>query len=206
VVGDVKSNGLNAPPPDAIYYAFAQMGKPGTNIVARIDGDPNALQPIMRTAVMQVDANQPISFFQTMDAILQQTVGFQRVLAGLVALFAGVALVLTAVGLYGVIAYSVVQRTSEIGIRMAMGAQPLQIINKVLAGGMKLVAWGLVIGLGAALGAARLMASLLYSISPFHPPLYVAVMVVFCGIAALACLIPARRASRIDPLLALRCD
>lgn len=206
VVGDVKSNGLNAPAPDAIYYSFSQMGKPATNIVARIDGDPNALQPLMRTAVAEVDSNQPISFFQTMDAVLQQSVGFQKVLAGLVAIFASVALVLTAIGLYGVIAYSVTQRTSEIGIRMVMGARPRQIMSHVLSGGLRLVGLGLLIGLFAAAGSAHLMTSLLFSISPFNPALYAAVTALFAAIAALACLVPARRAAHIDPLLALRCD
>jgi ABC-type antimicrobial peptide transport system permease subunit len=206
VVADVKSNGLGAPPPDAIYYSFTQMGKPAANIVAKVDGDPNTLQPLMRIAVAQVDANQPISFFQTMDNILQQTTGFQKLLAGLVAIFASVALILTAVGLYSVIAYSVSQRTSEIGIRMAMGAQPGQIVSQVLSGGMKLVVIGLAVGLGGAAGSAHLMTSLLFSVTPVHPPLYIAVTALFSMIAALACLVPARRAARIDPLRALRCD
>lgn len=206
VVADVKSNGLGAPPPDAIYYSFTQMGKPGANIIAKIEGDPNTLQPLMRTAVAQVDANQPISFFQTMDNVLQQATGFQKLLAGLVAIFASVALVLTAVGLYSVIAYSVSQRTSEIGIRMAMGAQPGQIVSHVLSGGMRLVVVGLAVGLAGAAGSAHLMTSLLFSITPVHPPLYTAVSLLFAAIAALACLVPARRAARIDPLRALRCD
>lgn len=206
VVGDVKSNGLNAPPPDAIYYSFAQMGKPGANLVARVDGDPDSLQPLMRTAVAQVDSLQPISFFQTMDNVLQQTVGFQKLLAGLVAIFASVALVLTAIGLYSVIAYSVSQRTSEIGIRMAMGARPGQIVAHVLGGGMRLVVIGLVAGLLGAASSAQLMTTVLYAVQPIHPPLYTGVSALFCAIAALACLLPARRAARVDPLLALRCD
>jgi predicted permease len=206
VVADVKSNGLAAPPPDAIYYSFTQMGKPAANIVARVDGDPNTLQPVMRTAVAQVDANQPISFFQTMDNVLQQSTGFQKLLAGLVAIFASVALVLTAVGLYSVIAYSVSQRTSEIGIRMAMGAQPGQIVSHVLSDGMKLVFVGLAVGLAGAINSAHLMTSLLFSITPVDPALYTAVTVLFATIAALACIVPARRAARIDPLRALRCD
>ncbi len=206
VVGDVKSNGLSAPPPDAIYYAFSQMGRPAANIVARVDGDPDALQPLMRAAVAEVDAQQPISFFQTMDGLLDQAVGVQKLLAGLVAIFASVALVLTAIGLYGVIAYSVGQRASEIGVRMAMGARPGQIMSLVISGGMRLVAGGLGIGLAGAAASAHLMTSLLYSIAPVHPPLYAAVTVLFALIAVLACLLPARRAALIDPLLALRCD
>ena len=206
VVGDVKSNGLNAPPPDAIYYAFSQMGKPAANLVAKIDGDPNTLQPLMRTAVAQVDGNQPISFFQTMDGVVEQAIGFQKLLAGLVAIFASIALVLTSIGLYSVIAYSVSQRTSEIGIRMAMGARPGQIVSHVLSGGMRLVVIGLVIGLLGAGAAAQAMTSLLFAVTPLNPPLYSAVTALFSAIAALACLLPARRAARIDPLLALRCD
>lgn len=206
VVGDVKSNGLNAPPPDAIYYSFNQMGKPAANLVAKVDGDPNVLQPLMRTAVAQVDANQPISFFQTMDSILDQAIGFQKLLAGLVAIFASVALVLTSIGLYSVIAYSVSQRTSEIGIRMAMGARPGQILSHVLSGGMRLVVIGLAVGLLAAGAVAQAMTSLLYAIAPFNPLLYSAVTALFSAIAVLACLLPARRAARINPLLALRCD
>jgi putative ABC transport system permease protein len=206
VVGDVKSNGLNAPPPDAIYYAFSQMGKPAANIVARVDGDANALQPLMRAAVAAVDANQPISVFQTMESAVDQAVGVQRLMSGLVAIFASVALILTAVGLYSVIAYSVSQRTSEIGIRMAMGARPGQIITHVLSGGMRLVVIGLGIGLLAAAAVAQAMTSLLYAIAPLNPPLYSAVTALFFVIAALACFLPARRAARIDPLLALRCD
>jgi len=206
VVGDVKSNGLGAPPPDAIYYAFSQMGKPAANIVARVDGDPGSLQPLMRTAVAQVDGNQPISFFQTMDSVLEQAVGFQKLLAGLIAIFASVALILTSIGLYSVIAYSVSQRTSEIGIRVAMGARPGQILAHVLSGGMRLVVIGLGIGLLGAAGVAHAMTSLLYAIAPVNPPLYSAVTALFSVIAALACLLPARRAARINPLQALRCD
>jgi len=204
VVGDVKSNGLNAPPPDAIYYAFSQMGKPAATIVAKVDGDPNILQPIMRTAVAQVDPDQPVSVFQTMDGILAQTIGVQRLVAALVAIFAAVALILTSIGLYSVIAYSVSQRTSEIGIRMAMGARPSQIVSHVLSGGMRLVVIGLLIGLVGAAATAEAMTSLLYAVAPLSPKLYSAVTVLFSAIAALACLLPARRAARIDPLLALR--
>ena len=206
VVADLKSNGLSAPPPDAIYYDFSQLGKPrGEHRRARRRRRERTSAPHAQRG-RQVDRAQAISFFQTMDGLLQQAVGVQKLLAGLVAIFAGVALVLTAIGLYSVIAYSVRQRTSEIGIRTAMGARPNQIVSHVFSGGMKLVVIGLGIGLVGAAGTAELMTSLLYSIAPIHPPVYTAVTALFSAIAVLACLVPARRAARIDPLLALRCD
>ncbi|MEO8360106.1 MAG: ABC transporter permease [Vicinamibacteria bacterium] len=206
VVGNVRANGLTLPAPDAIYYAFAQVPKPTANLLARVDGDPHLLEKVMHDAVSQVDAAQPVASFQTMDAVLQQTVGLQRLLASVVALFATVALFLTSVGLYGVIAYSVAQRTSEIGVRIAIGARPKQIILHVLSDGMKLVSVGLIVGLGLAAMAGRTMSSLLFSVSAVNGPLYFVVALLFAMVAALACLTPAMRAARIDPLLALRGD
>jgi putative ABC transport system permease protein len=206
IIGDVKTNGLNAPPPDEVYYPMRQLGRPGMALVARTDGDPNALQSILRSAVASVDKDQPISFFQTMDTAIAQSLGVQRIVASLTAIFAGIALVLAAVGLYSVLAYAVAQRTSEIGIRMALGAQPGQVVALILRGGLKLVALGLVVGLAAAAGTARLIQSLLFSVEPFDPLIYGGVAVLFALIAAIACLLPSLRASRVDPLIALRAE
>jgi ABC-type antimicrobial peptide transport system permease subunit len=121
-------------------------------------------------------------------------------------IFAGLALVLSAIGLYSVLAYAVSQRTPELGIRMALGAQPGQVIRLVMGNGLQLVAIGLAIGLVGAAGAARLIQMLLFNVAPLDPLVYVGVAVVFTLIASLACLVPSMRASRIDPLVALRAE
>ncbi len=206
VIRDVKTNGLNAPAPDEIYFPMRQLGRAGMAIVARTNTDPTVLQAVIRSAVAGVDKDQPISFFRTMDANIAQSLGVQRIVASLTAIFAGVALVLSAVGLYSVLAYAVAQRTSEIGIRMALGAQPGQVIGLVLRGGMRLVAIGLIAGLAAAAGAAKLIQTLLFNVQPFDPVVYGGVALLFALVAVLACLLPSLRASRIDPLVALRAD
>ena len=206
VIADVKSNGLNAPVPDEIYYPMNQLGRPGLAVIARTDGDPNALQAIIRTAVAAVDKEQPISFFQTLETAVAQSLGAQRLVAMLTAIFAGVALVLAAVGLYSVLAYAVMQRTSEIGIRMALGSPRGAVVALILGSGLRLVALGLGLGLAAAAGIAKLIASLLFNVAPLDPLVYGGVTVLFAGVATLACLLPALRASRIDPLIALRSE
>lgn len=206
VIRDVKTNGLNAAAPDEIYFPMRQLSRGGMAVVARTNTDPNVLQAVIRSAVAGVDKDQPISFFRTMDANIAQSLGVQRIVASLTAIFAAVALVLSAVGLYSVLAYAVAQRTSEIGIRMALGAQPGQVIGLVLRGGMKLVAIGLVAGLAAAAGAAKLIQTLLFNVQPFDPAVYGGVAILFALVALLACLLPSLRASRIDPLVALRAD
>ncbi len=151
----------------------------------------------------RVDHDQPISFFQSLDTLLNQTLGIQRLVATLTGCFAGIALVLAAIGLYSVVAYAVAQRRGEIGIRMALGARPGQVLGLIMGGGLKLVAIGLVLGLAGAAGTARLIASLLSNVQPFDPIVYGAVAVFFTIVAAVACFLPSFRASRIDPVVAL---
>jgi predicted permease len=206
VIRDVKTNGLNAPTPDEIYYPMRQLGRPGMAVVGRVDGDPSSLQTVIRAAVAAVDKNQPISFFTTLETNISNSLGAQRIVASLTAVFAGLALVLSALGLYSVLAYAVTQRRSEIGIRMALGAKRAQVVGLVMQGGLQLVGIGLVIGLAGAAGAARLIQSLLFNVQPLDPLVYVGVAVLFTVVATLACLLPSLRASRIDPLLALRSD
>jgi ABC-type antimicrobial peptide transport system permease subunit len=182
------------------------MARPGMAVVARTDGDAAALQAVIRTAVADVDKDQPISFFATFETNVSQSLGAQRIVASLTAIFAVLALALSAVGLYSVLAYAVSQRTSELGIRMALGAQPGQVIGLVMANGLQLVARGLAIGLVGAAGAARLIQTLLFNVQPLDPLVYAGVAVVFTLIASLACLVPSMRASRIDPLVALRAE
>jgi putative ABC transport system permease protein len=204
VIRDVKTNGLNVPAPDEIYYPMRQLGRPAMAIVARTDGDAAALQAILRSTVAVVDKDQPISFFATLETNIAQSLGVQRIVASLTAIFAGLALVLSAIGLYSVLAYAVSQRTPEIGIRMALGAKPEQVVGLVMRNGLTLVAGGLGVGLAAAAGTARLIQTLLFNVQPLDPFIYAGVAIVFTIVASLACLVPSLRASRIDPLRALR--
>jgi predicted permease len=206
IVGDVKSAGLNSPPPDTIYFPLRQLPRAFVTLAARTDGDPAVLQNIIRSAVASVDNTLATSFFQTMETAIRNSLGLQRITAWLTGVFAGVALVLSAVGLYSVLAYAVTQRTSEIGIRMALGAGKGQVINLILSQGMRLVAIGLVIGLGVAAAGSRLLTSLLYQIEPLNPLVFGGVTVLFALVAVVACLVPSLRASRIDPLVALRSE
>ena len=206
IIHDVKTNGLNTPVPDEIYQPMRQFGAPGMGVLARTSGDAERLQTAIRTAVAAVDPSQPISFFATLETNVANSLGVQRIVASLTAVFAGIALVLSAVGLYSVVAYAVSQRAAEIGIRMALGAQRGQVIGLVMRGGLQLVGAGLALGLAAAAGAARLIHTLLYDVRPLDPAIYAGVAALFAIVAAVACLIPSLRAARIDPLLALRTE
>jgi putative ABC transport system permease protein len=206
VIGDVKTNGLNAPPPDEIYFPVRQLALPGMTIIARTSGDTAALQTVIRSAVTAVDKDQPITRFASLETTVAQSVGSQRLVSWLTAIFAGVALALSAVGLYSVVAYVVSQRTSEIGIRMALGAEPGQVIRLVMRGGLTLVGMGLGLGLAGAAGAVRLIQSLLFEVQPLDLLVYGSVALLFIVVGCLACLAPSLRAARIDPLLALRSE
>ena len=226
VIRDVKTNGLNVPAPDEVYYPMRQMGRPGMAVVARVapstgsslssgqaaspsgsaSSDAASLQAAIRSAVAAVDKNQPISFFATLETNIAQSLGAQRIVASLTTIFAALALALSAVGLYSVLAYAVSQRRAEIGIRMALGARRAQVVRLVMQGGLQLVAAGLVLGLAGGAGAARLIRTLLFNVQPLDPLVYGSVALLFTAVAALACLLPSLGASRIDPLVALRAE
>ena len=181
VIRDVKTNGLNAPVPDEVYYPMRQLGRPGMNVVARTTGDPAALQAIIRGAVAAVDKDQPISFFATLETNVATSLGTQRIVASLTTVFAGLAFVMSVVGLYSVLAYAVSQRTAEIGIRMALGAQSAQVVRLIMRSGLELVAIGLVLGLAAAAGAARVIQTLLFDVRPLEPLVYGGVAITFAA-------------------------
>jgi predicted permease len=206
IVGDVKSNGLNVRAPDEMYFPFRQIPRPLGTLIVRTGGDPVALQSVMRSTLASLDGTLPITVFATLESTVSQSLGFQRITAWLTGIFGAVALLLSAVGLYSVLAYAVTQRTSEIGVRMALGAQREQVIGLILRSGMRLVAIGLVLGLACAAGASRLISRLLYNVQPLDPLIYGGVAVLFVVVATLACLLPSLRASRIDPLVALRSE
>ena len=153
-----------------------------------------------------IDPGQAVSAFSTMDALVRQSLGVQRVTAWLTGAFATAALLLSALGLYGVLAYAVARRTSEIGIRIALGADRGVVMRMVIAQGMRLVAVGLVIGLGAAAAGSRALTSLLFDVKPLNPMAFGGVTLLFGLVAMVACLLPAWRASRVDVLVSLRAE
>jgi predicted permease len=203
VIRDVRSFGINAPVPDEIYLPFRQLPRPAMAVAVRSGGDPAALQAVINGAVRAVDKDQPTTFFATFDGNVAASLGTQRIAAALTTVFAAIALLLSGAGLYSVLSHAVSQRTAEIGLRLALGAQRSQVIGLILRGGLTLVAVGMVIGLAAAAGAARLIAALLFGVAPLDPLIYAAVSALFVVVAVAACWLPSLRASRIDPITAL---
>ena len=204
VIGGVKHDGLADPVRTEFYVPYSQRPDEDFQIVMRTKGDPTSLVSAARAAVLAVDQGQPINEVETMDAIVSHSLTDQRTAMWLLGAFAGLALALTAVGIYGVISYSVGQRTREIGLRMALGAQPGDVMQHVVREGMALVLWGVGIGLLVGLAATKVLASQIYGVSPRDPLTFAAVALLLVGVALVACYIPARRATRVDPMVALR--
>jgi putative ABC transport system permease protein len=167
-------------------------------------GDPTSLAPAIRNEVLQIDKDQPISNVGTMEEIVAAEVAPQKFLTWLLAVFAATAMLLAAIGIYGVMAYSVTQRTHEIGIRMALGAGRGDVLRMVISQGMKLAFIGVACGLVGAFLLTRSMSSLLYGVSATDPLTYAGVAALLSAVALLACLIPARKATKVDPMIALR--
>jgi predicted permease len=187
------------------YLAFAQSYYPGSaNVIIRTQADPLAMADAVRQQIWSVDKNAPIADVKTMDAILSESVAAPRFRTLLLGAFGTLGLLLAMVGIFGVISYAVTQRTREIGVRMALGAQPLDVLRLVLGEGMLLAAIGIVAGAAGALALTKLLESLLYEIKPRDPATFIAVAISVAAAAALACYIPARRAMRVDPIVALR--
>ena len=186
------------------YYPYQQAPLGGVTIVVRTKGDPISLSPGVRQQVLSIDRDQPIFGIQTMEKIWSDSIAPERLNLLLLAIFASVALVLAAIGIYGVMAYSVTQRTHEIGIRIALGARQSDILKNVVGQGMLLALIGIVVGLGVAWGITRLMQNLLFGIGANDPITFITVSFVLALIALLACYFPARRAMRVDPITALR--
>jgi predicted permease len=187
------------------YLAFAQSRFPGsTNVIIRTQSDPLAMADAVRQQIWSVDKNAPIADIKTMDALLSESVAAPRFRTLLLGAFGALGLLLAMVGVFGVISYAVTQRTREIGVRMALGAQPRDVLRLVLGEGMLLAAIGIATGAAGALALTKLLESLLYEIKPRDPATFIAVAISVAAAAALACYIPARRAMRVDPIVALR--
>ncbi|MBI2515291.1 MAG: ABC transporter permease [Opitutae bacterium] len=208
VVRDVKANGLAVPPPDEIYYPRLQRGGAFMNAVgvARPGQSASSVIPVLRRILHELDPTLALATPQTVDQLVSQSIGVQRVTMALLLAFAGIAALLAAVGVYSVMAYGVTQRTGEIGVRMALGATAGDILRLMLRTGTLQVGLGLVLGLVGAYASSRLLQEALYDVKPFDPVVFGAVAAFFAAIATLACLIPAHRATRIDPMVALRAE
>ena len=205
VVGDARQWGLDRPPDPEIYFSYAQVAfNASATLVIRTNVEPASLSEGVRRSVREVNADAPVYAVKTMMQVMADSTAQRRFNAILMTSFAGVALLMAAVGLYGVISYSVAQRTQEIGIRMALGAPAGNVLRMVLWNGFKLALGGVLLGLFASLVITRVLASLLYGISATDPLIFLCGSIFLGVIALLACYIPARRATKIDPMIALR--
>jgi putative ABC transport system permease protein len=204
VVDDTRLYGLANPSRLEIYRPLAQATPGEMDLMVRSRINPNALTSSIRAVVASIDRNQPIADINTMDELVQRSVGSRRVTLILLGAFSALALFLAGIGIYGVISYSVAQRTKEIGIRMALGAGHQDVIRMILLQGARIVSAGLIIGIFAAFGLTRYLATLLFSVSPGDPSTFAMVALLLALVALLACYIPARRTLRVDPMTALR--
>ena len=201
IVGDIRHRALESDPFSAMYMPAYEASM---NVVVRSKADPVGLAAAVRKEVQQIDPNQPVADVKTMQAWLDSAVAGARYRTTLLALFALVALALASTGIYGVMSYSVSQRTHEVGVRMALGAQQLDVLRLVVRQGMTLVLVGVAIGLAGAFALTRLMDSLLFGVTAKDPFTFVAVATLLTLVAFVACYLPARRATKVDPLVALR--
>jgi putative ABC transport system permease protein len=204
VVGDVKSDGFDAPSVPHIYVAMGQFAPVNAVVFLRSRGDVEHLGEAVRQIVESVDANVPVHSISSMDRIIARSVADRRFALELLGVFAGVALLLAAIGIYGVMAYSISQRSHELGIRVALGAQRRDILRLALGEGMRIVVIGLACGLAGAAILTRFFQSMLFNVAPADPVTFVSVSAMLAVVALLACYIPAQRATRVDPLVALR--
>jgi predicted permease len=205
VVGTINSVDLGQPvAKERIYRPVTQSAQRSMALVLKTGLDPTTLVAQVRSAVQSIDPEQPIADVRTMDQWVARSLEGRRAPAVLLTLFGGVALTLSAIGIYGVLAFSVAQRVREFGIRQALGADRHAILSLVLKQGVRTTAIGIVLGIGASLWLTRYLQTLLFDVEPLDAGVFAAVTVLLLGVAILACYLPARRATRIDPMVALR--
>jgi predicted permease len=204
IAADVHQSLEGSTWPETVYVSFVQNPLPSAMLAVRTEGDPLRFTSAVRERLRALDKDQAISMVGTMDGLVEEQVGQRRLLVILLGSFAGVALVLAVIGIYGVIAYSVAQRTQEMGIRRALGAQQSDILRLVVAQGFRLALAGVVVGIAGAYGLTRLMESLLFQVKATDPATFAGVALLFLLVALAASWIPARRATCIDPMAALR--
>ncbi len=204
VVAEVKHQRLDASTRESVYLPFAQMPIGGSSLAIRTAGRPESLITAVRAQVRELDSDLPLTRVMPMTEVVARSVWQPRLYTALFGVFAAVALILATVGIYGVMSYAVTQRTREIGLRMALGAQKQDVLKLVVGHGVAITAIGVGVGLVAAVALTRLMSSLLFGVSTTDPITFAAVSVLLAGVALAACFVPARRAAKVDPMVALR--
>jgi putative ABC transport system permease protein len=206
IVADIRNWGLDSVPALEFYLSYLQSPPPFLGLAVRTNGDPRRLISDVRRAVWAVDPDQPLYNVRTMEQALTDSISKQRFSMLMLAMFAGVAFILAIVGVYGVMSYSVAQRTHEIGVRIALGAPRKSILSMVIRRGLLLSIVGVGIGVIAALMLSRFLSSLLFEVRTTDAATYVGASLFLMMVALLACYVPARRATKVDPLVALRCE
>jgi putative ABC transport system permease protein len=203
VVGDVHHTSLAQPAAPEFFICFNQLPSPASNITVRTAMDPARMAPTLRAAAAAVDKEQPVSQLRNMEQVVKDSLAERRLAMWLLGIFAALAVVLAAVGIYGVMSYAVARRTREIGVRLALGASPRDVLWLVFGQAMRVAALGLGVGLAGAFALTRLMRSILYEVGATDPLVFAAVGLLLAAVAALASFIPARRATRVEPVAAL---
>jgi putative ABC transport system permease protein len=206
VVSDIKDQNLDSVPFPALYVPYAQAPQNGMGIALRAAAEPTALAGAARDEVMKLDPDLPVSNLKTLEQMIHEITTPKRLVTALMSVFAAIALLLAAVGLYAVMAYAASQRNHEIGVRMALGARSRDILRLITWQGLKLTLVGLALGMVGAFALTRVMEPLLYGVTPTDPLTFVMISLALAGAALLACWIPARRATKVDPMIALRCE
>ncbi len=204
IVGDSKHMNLDAEVKPMAYWPHAELTYSGMTFVLRTQSDPASVSNAARHVIRTLDAEQPVAAVRTMASLIGASVARARFNTLLLSLFAVVALLLAGVGIYGVMAYSVAQRTHEIGVRMALGARGSDVLSLVVKRGMALASIGVALGLAASFASTRLMKALLFDVSTTDPLTFAGIPLLLVLVALAACLIPARRAAKVDPMVALR--
>jgi ABC-type antimicrobial peptide transport system permease subunit len=204
VVADIRSYGVREPVVDEVFYPLRQLPWPQFSIVAKTDGDPATLRRAIESALVEVDPTQPLAGFTTLGRLFEQSTATERSMASIAVAFAAIAMFMSLIGLYAVLAQSVVARRSEIGVRVALGADRVRIVHMTIRNGMLIAAGGIVFGLAGASIGAHYLATQLYQVDPRDPIIFAGVAVAFALVALLACLAPSWRAATLDPIAALR--
>jgi len=205
IVRDVRDVALSGEPWPEMYVSYFQFYG-GTNLLVRTESNPTRSAATIRDQIWAVDKDQPVADTTTLDKAISASVAEDRFRTVLLSAFAGLALLLAIVGVYGVVTFTVNQRTHEIGIRMALGAEKSDVLKLVVGQGFRLTLIGVTIGIAGALGLTRFLSSLLYEVKPTDPLTFFVVFLILTGVALLASYIPARRATKVDPMAALRCE